>query len=133
MRGLRQRAVRGNMDGRRVVQRLVNGQTALDIAGSFGYRSARRVMDWTRDFIVAKLGAERYSCLADQPRMGYVRIARTLGREALKKTRQRGPEEELSWAVAAMHADWRSLAAVIALCVRVRTLPVCPCCPEQAR
>ena len=27
------------MDGRRVVQRLVNGETALEIARSFGYRS----------------------------------------------------------------------------------------------
>jgi hypothetical protein len=42
-------------------------------------------MDAARDFIVAKLGAERYSALADQPGMGYVRIARMLGKEALKK------------------------------------------------
>ena len=42
-------------------------------------------MDAARDFIVAKLGAERYSALADQPGMDYVRIARTLGKEALKK------------------------------------------------
>jgi hypothetical protein len=75
----------GDMDGRRVVQRLVNGETALEIAKSFGYRSPTPVMDAARDFIVAKLGAERYSALADQPGMGYVRIARTLGREALKK------------------------------------------------
>ena len=72
------------MDGRRVVQRLVNGETALEIARSFGYRSPTPVMDAARDFIVAKLGAERYSALADQPGMGYVRIARTLGKEALK-------------------------------------------------
>ena len=73
------------MDGRRVVQRLVNGGTALEIARSFGYRSPTPVMDMARDFIVAKLGAERYSALAEQPSMGYVRIARTLGKEALKK------------------------------------------------
>ena len=73
------------MDGRRVVQRLVNGETALEIARSFGYRSPTPVMDATRDFIVAKLGAERYAALAGQPGMGYVRIARTLGKEALKK------------------------------------------------
>jgi hypothetical protein len=75
----------GNMDGRRVVQRLVNGETALEIARSFGYRSPTPVMDVARDFIIAKLGAERYSVLAGQPGMGYVRIARTLGKEALKK------------------------------------------------
>jgi hypothetical protein len=75
----------GDMDGRRVVQRLVNGETALEIARSFGYQSPTPVMDAARDFIVAKLGAERYSALADQPGMGYVRIARTLGKEALKK------------------------------------------------
>ncbi len=73
------------MDGRRVVQRLVNGETALEIARSFGYRSPTPVMDTARNFIVAKLGAERYSALADQPGMGYVRIARMLGKEALKK------------------------------------------------
>ena len=73
------------MDGRRVVQRLVNGETALEIAKSFGYRSPTPVMDMARDFIVAKLGAERYSALAKQPGMGCVRIARTLGKEALKK------------------------------------------------
>jgi hypothetical protein len=73
------------MDRRRVVQRLVNGETALAIATSFGYRSAQPVMDAARDFIVEKLGSERYSALADQPGMGYVRIARTLGKEALKK------------------------------------------------
>ena len=50
-----------DMDGRRVVQRLVNGETALEIARSFGYRSATPVMDAARDFIVAKLGADRYS------------------------------------------------------------------------
>ena len=72
------------MDGRRVVQRLVNGETALEIASAFGYGSPP-VMDVARDFIVAKLGAERYSALSDQPGMGYVRIARTLGKEALKK------------------------------------------------
>src|SRR6478752_1077452 len=73
------------MDNRRVVQRLVNGETTSDIARSFGYRSPTPVMDAARAFIVAKLGAERYSALADQPGMGYVRIARTLGKEALKK------------------------------------------------
>jgi hypothetical protein len=41
-------------------------------------------MDAARDFIVAKLGAERYSALADQAGMGNVRIARVLGKEALK-------------------------------------------------
>jgi hypothetical protein len=64
--------------------RLVNGEIALEIARSFGYRSPTPVMEAARDFIVAKLGAERYSTLADQPGMGYVRIARTLGKEALK-------------------------------------------------
>ena len=73
------------MDGRRVVQRLVNGETALEIARSFGYRSSTPVMDAARDFIVAKLGAERHSALANQPGMGYVRIARVLGKEALNK------------------------------------------------
>ena len=58
------------MDGRRVVQRLINGETALDIARSFGYRSPQPVMDTVRDFIVAKLGAERYSALADQSGWG---------------------------------------------------------------
>src|SRR3954468_16411505 len=53
----------GDMDGRRVVKRLINGETALDIARSFGYRSPQPVMDTARDFIVAKLGAERYSAL----------------------------------------------------------------------
>jgi len=53
----------GDMEGRRVVQRLVNGETALEIARSFGYRSAQPVMDKVRDFIVAKLGAERYLAL----------------------------------------------------------------------
>ena len=48
-------------------------------------RSPTPVMDVARDFIVAKLGEERYSVLTDQPGMGYVRIARTLGKEALKK------------------------------------------------
>ena len=66
------------MDGRRVVQRLVNGETALDIARSFGYKSPTPVMDAARDFIITKLGAERYSALADQPGMGYVRIAALL-------------------------------------------------------
>jgi len=31
------------------------------------------------------LGAERYSALPNQPGIGYVRIARPLGKEALKK------------------------------------------------
>jgi hypothetical protein len=52
----------------------------LEIAKSFGYKSPTPVMDAARDFIVAKLGAERYSALANQPSMGYVRIARTLGK-----------------------------------------------------
>ena len=73
------------MDGRRVVQRLVNGETALEIARSFEYRSPTPIINAVRDFIVAKLGAERYAALADQPGMGYVRIARTLGKEALRK------------------------------------------------
>ena len=51
------------MDGRRVVQRLVNGETALEIAKSFGYKSPTPVMDAARDFIIAKLGEERYSAL----------------------------------------------------------------------
>jgi hypothetical protein len=42
-------------------------------------------MDAARDFIIVKLGAERYSALADQPSMGYMRIARMLGKEALNK------------------------------------------------
>jgi len=42
-------------------------------------------MDAARDFIIAKLGAERYAALTDQPGMGYVRIARALGKEALKQ------------------------------------------------
>ena len=73
------------MDGRRVVQRLVNGETALAIARSFGYRSLTPIIDAVRDFIVAMLGAERCSASADQLGMGYVRIDRTLGKEALKK------------------------------------------------
>ncbi len=73
------------MDRRRVVQRLVNGETALAIATSFGYRSAQPVMDAARDFIIEKLGADRYTALSREPGMGYVRIARTLGKEALKK------------------------------------------------
>jgi hypothetical protein len=60
------------MDGRRVVQRLVNGEAALEIAKSFGYRSPTPVMDAAREFIVTKLGAERYSALDNQPGMGYV-------------------------------------------------------------
>ena len=51
------------MDGRRVVQRLVNGETALEIARSFGYRSLTPVMDAARDFIVAKLGADKVKIL----------------------------------------------------------------------
>ena len=73
------------MEGRRVVQRLINGETALEIARSFGYRSPTPVMDTAREFIVEKLGPERYDVLSRQPGMGYVRIARTLGKEALKK------------------------------------------------
>jgi len=73
------------MDGRRVVQRLVNGETALEIARSFGYRSPTPVMNTARDFLVAKLGSDRYDALSHQPGMGYVRIARVLGKEALQK------------------------------------------------
>ena len=73
------------MDGRRVVQRLVNGETTLDIARSFGYRSSTPVMDAARAFIVAKLGEERYEALAKQPGAGPARIARTLGKEALEQ------------------------------------------------
>ena len=79
------------MDGRRVVQRLVNGETALDIARSFGYRSPTPVMDAARDFIVAKLGAERYSAF---------RLARDRLRANRQDARQRGAEEGLSLAVA---------------------------------
>jgi len=42
-------------------------------------------MDAAHEFIVAKLEAQRYSALVDQPGMGYVRIARTLSKEALKQ------------------------------------------------
>jgi len=73
------------MDGRRVVQRLVNGEPALVIAQSFGYRSSTPVIDAARAFIVAKLGHQRYEALARQRGMGHVRIARTLGKEALEK------------------------------------------------
>ena len=52
---------------------------------SFGYRSPTPVMDAAHEFIVAKLEAQRYSALVDQPGMGYVRIARTLSKEALKQ------------------------------------------------
>jgi hypothetical protein len=73
------------MDRRRVVQRLVNGESALVIAQSFGYRSATPVMDAAREFIVEKLGSGRYDALSRQPGMGYVRVARTLGKEALER------------------------------------------------
>jgi len=73
------------MDERRVVQRLVNGEPALAIATSFGYRSTSPVMTAARKFIIAKLGPERYAALAAQPGMAEVRIARTLGKEALEK------------------------------------------------
>ena len=73
------------MDGRRVVQRLVNGETTLDIARSFGYRSPQPVLDTARAFIVAKLGHQRYEALATQRGAGPARIARTLGKEALQK------------------------------------------------
>jgi len=53
------------MDGRRVVQRLVNGENALEIARSFGYRGPTPVMDAAREFIVAKLRAERGAGLAE--------------------------------------------------------------------
>ena len=74
-----------DMDGRRVVQRLVNGETAETIAKSFGYKSPTPVRAAARDFIIEKLGKERYTALRDQPRMSYVRIARALGKEALEK------------------------------------------------
>ena len=35
--------------------------------------------------IWSRINVERYAALRDQPRMGYVRIARTLGKEALEK------------------------------------------------
>jgi hypothetical protein len=73
------------MDEWRVVQRLVNGESALVIARSFGYTSPQPVLDTARAFIVAKLGHQRYEALARQRGMGSVRIARTLGKEALKK------------------------------------------------
>ena len=73
------------MDNRRVVQRLVNGESALAIAKSFGYRSSTPVLNVARDFIIAKLGPERYAALAAQPGMAEVRIARTLGKQALEK------------------------------------------------
>ena len=73
------------MDGRRVVQRLVNGETTLDIAKSFGYRSPTPVMDAARAFIVAQLGYQRYEAFARQRGMGLVRITKTLGKEALEK------------------------------------------------
>ena len=73
------------MDGRRVVQRLVNGETTVDIARSFGCRSPTPVLTAARKFIIAKLGAERYAALAAQPGMAHVRIARALGKEALEQ------------------------------------------------
>lgn len=73
------------MDGRRVVQRLVNGETTLDIAKSFGYRSPQPILDAARAFIVTKLGHGRYEALARQRGMGCVRIARALGEEALQQ------------------------------------------------
>src|SRR3954447_23070053 len=51
----------------------------------FGYRSPQPVLDTARAFIVAKLGHQRYEALARQRGMGSVRIARTLGKEALEK------------------------------------------------
>ena len=77
--------MKGEMERRRFMQRLVKGETVLVIARSFEYRSATLVMDAARDFIVEKLRAGRYSALADQLGMGYIRIARVLGKEALKK------------------------------------------------
>jgi hypothetical protein len=73
------------MDNRRVVQRLVNGETTSDIARSFGYRSPTPVIDAARAFIIKKLGHARYEAVARQRSMGSVRIARTLGKEALEK------------------------------------------------
>jgi hypothetical protein len=70
------------MDGRCVVQRLVNGETALETARSFEYRSPTPVMDAARDFIVAKLGAERYSAL---PISRAWAMCESLGKEALKR------------------------------------------------
>jgi len=73
------------MDNRRVVQRLVNGESALAIAKSFGYRGRQPVINAMRAFIIKKLGYERYLELAARPGTGCVRIARTLGKEALQK------------------------------------------------
>jgi hypothetical protein len=73
------------MDGRHVVQRVVNGDSVLAIARGYGYISATPVYKAARAFIIEKLGSERYSALADQPGMGPGRIARTLGKEALQK------------------------------------------------
>ena len=73
------------MEGRRVVQRLVNGETTETIARSFGYRSPTPVIDAARAFIIEKLGRARYEALARQRGMGSVRIARALGKEALEK------------------------------------------------
>jgi hypothetical protein len=73
------------MDGRHVVQRLVDGETTLDIARSFGYRSPTPVLDAAREFIIAKLGHERYEALARQRGMGFVRIAKALGKKALEQ------------------------------------------------
>jgi hypothetical protein len=73
------------MDGRRVVQRLINGETTLDISKSFGYRNPQPVLDAARKFIIAKLGHARYLALATQRGRGCLRIARTLGKEALEQ------------------------------------------------
>jgi hypothetical protein len=74
-----------DMDGCRVVQRLVNGETIETIARSFGYRSPTPVIDAAREFIITKLGHQRYEALARQPGVGCVHIVRLLGKEALGK------------------------------------------------
>ena len=71
--------------------RIARRATAVQWRDHLGNREIVRVqepdpvMDVTREFIVTKHWVERYSALAGQPGRGYVRIARTLGKEALKK------------------------------------------------
>ena len=48
------------MDGRHVVQRVVNGDSVLAIARGYGYISATPVYKAARAFIIEKLGSERY-------------------------------------------------------------------------
>ncbi len=73
------------MDGRHVVQRLVNGDSVLAIARGYGYVSATPVYKAARAFIIEKLGLEHYLELAARPGMGPGRIVRALGKEALQK------------------------------------------------